>query len=69
MSEEFRYVRVGWSMGIGDTLSVKVYVDSTYAEKFTEGQWKSLGIEVEKHMKIILDFLENEIWPEQEAER
>lgn len=66
MSDEVRYVRTGWSMGIGDTLGVTVRVDSIYAEKFTEGQWKSLGIEVEKHMKIILDFLENEIWPEQE---
>ena len=69
MSDEFQYVRTGWSMGTGDTLSVMVHIDSDYAEKFTEGQWESLSIEVEKHMKAILDSLENEIWPEQEEAR
>lgn len=68
MTEEFRYVRAGWSMGTGDTLGVRVRIDPTYAEKFSESQWKSLSIEVEQHMKAILDFLSSEIWPEQEAE-
>jgi len=68
MSEEFQYVRAGWSMGTGDTLDVRVRIDPTYAEKFSESQWKSLSIEVEKHMKTILDFLENEIWPDQQKE-
>jgi len=67
MSEEFQYVRTGWSMGVGNTLSVEVRVDSNRAEKFTASQWLSLGIEVEKHMQAIIDFLEDEIWPEQKG--
>jgi len=67
MSEEFQYVRTGWSMGVGNTLSVEVRVDSSRAEKFTTSQWLSLGIEVEKHMQAIIDFLEDEIWPEQKG--
>ncbi len=69
MSEEFQYVRTGWTMGVGNTLSVTVQVDSIRARKFSKEQWMSYGIEVEKHMKAIIDFLENKIWPEQEAER
>ena len=68
MADEFQYVRTGWTMGIGDALNVGVHVDSKHAEKFTDGQWKSLGIEVEKHMKAILDFLKIEIWPERQEE-
>lgn len=69
MSEEFQYVRTGWSMGVGNTLSVEVRIDSHRAEKVSEEQWIAYGIEVEKHMQAILDFLEDKIWPEQEAER
>lgn len=66
MGEEFQYLRTGWSMGVGNTLSICVRVDSHQAEKVSEEQWILYGIEVEKHMQAILDFLENKIWPDKE---
>ena len=66
MTEEFHYVRTGWSMGSA-LLHIQVHVDSEYAEEFTESQWEELSVEVDRHMQAIFDFLSREIWADRQV--